>query len=124
MKTEFNDFGNSQVAKLPDHLRQFVVNQDYDNYTSVDHAVWRYVMRKNLAYLSQVADESYLKGLEKTGITIDSIPNIRDMNAILGKIGWGCVCVDGFLPPSSFMEFQAYKVLVIAADIRQIEHIE
>jgi len=124
MKTEFNDFGNPQVAKLPDHLRQFVVNQDYDNYTSVDHAVWRYVMRKNLAYLSQVADESYLKGLEKTGITIDSIPNIRDMNAILGKIGWGCVCVDGFLPPSSFMEFQAYKVLVIAADIRQIEHIE
>ena len=124
MKTEFNDFGNSQVAKLPDHLRQFVVNQDYDNYTSVDHAVWRYVMRKNLAYLSQVADESYLKGLEKTGITIDSIPNIRDMNTILGKIGWGCVCVDGFLPPSSFMEFQAYKVLVIAADIRQIEHIE
>ena len=124
MKTDFNDFGNPQVAKLPAHLRQFVVSQDYDNYTPVDHAVWRYVMRKNLAYLSKVADASYLKGLEKTGITIDYIPNIRDMNTILGKIGWGCVCVDGFLPPSSFMEFQAFKVLVIAADIRQIEHIE
>ena len=124
MKTDFKDFGNPQVAKLPAHLRQFVVSQDYDNYTPVDHAVWRYVMRKNLAYLSKVADASYLKGLEKTGITIDSIPNIKDMNTILGKIGWGCVCVDGFLPPSSFMEFQAYKVLVIAADIRQIEHIE
>ncbi len=124
MKTDFNDFGNPQVAKLPAHLRQFVVSQDYDNYTPVDHAVWRYVMRKNLAYLTNVADASYLKGLEKTGITIDSIPNIKDMNTILGKIGWGCVCVDGFLPPSSFMEFQAYKVLVIAADIRQIEHIE
>ena len=124
MKTDFNDFGNLQVAKLPAHLRQFVVSQDYDNYTPVDHAVWRYVMRKNLAYLSKVADTSYLTGLENTGITIDSIPNIKDMNTILGKIGWGCVCVDGFLPPSSFMEFQAYKVLVIAADIRQIEHIE
>ena len=124
MKTDFKDFGNPQVAKLPAHLRQFVVSQDYDNYTPVDHAVWRYVMRKNLAYLGKVADVSYLKGLEKTGITIDSIPNIKDMNTILGKIGWGCVCVDGFLPPSSFMEFQAYKVLVIAADIRQIEHIE
>ena len=124
MKTDFNDFGNPQVAKLPAHLRQFVVSQDYDNYTPVDHAVWRHVMRKNLAYLSKVADASYLKGLEKTGITIDSIPNIKVMNTILGKIGWGCVCVDGFLPPSSFMEFQAYKVLVIAADIRQIEHIE
>ena len=80
-------------------------------------------MRKNISYLKDVADSSYLNGLEKTGITIDTIPNIQDMNTILGKIGWGCVCVDGFLP-SSFMEFQAYKVLVIAADIRQIEHIE
>lgn len=124
MKTDFKDFGNPQVAKLPAHLRQFVVSQDYDNYTPVDHAVWRYVMRKNLAYLSKVADASYLKGLVKTGITIEYIPNVKDMNTILGKIGWGCVCVDGFLPPSSFMEFQAYKVLVIAADIRQIEHIE
>ena len=124
MNTDFNDFGNPQVANLPAHLRQFVVKQDYDNYTSIDHAVWRYVMRKNLAFLSKVADKSYLQGLDKTGITIDSIPNIEDMNTILGKIGWGCVCVDGFLPPSSFMEFQKYKVLVIAADIRQIEHIE
>ena len=124
MKTIFNDFDNPQVAKLPDHLRQFVVDQDYTNYTALDHALWRYVMRKNISYLKNVADVSYLEGLEKTGITIGAIPNIKDMNDILGKIGWGCVCVDGFLPPSSFMEFQAYKVLVIAADIRQIEHIE
>jgi len=46
------------------------------------------------------------------------------MNKVLSKIGWGAVCVDGFIPPSSFMEFQAYKVLVIAADIRHLEHIE
>ena len=46
------------------------------------------------------------------------------MNNILGEIGWGAVCVDGFIPPTAFMEFQAYKVLVIAADIRQLEHIE
>ena len=114
MKTIFNDFDNPQVAKLPDHLRQFVVDQDYSNYTALDHALWRYVMRKNISYLKNVADASYIDGLEKTGITIDAIPNIKDMNHILGKIGWGCVCVDGFLPPSSFMEFQAYKVLVIA----------
>ena len=120
----FNDFGNIQVAALPAHLRQFVVNQDYKSYTSVDHAVWRYVMRKNVDYLSKVADESSVDGLRKTGITLEKIPNIQDMNDILGEIGWGAVCVDGFIPPSAFMEFQAYKVLVIAADIRQLEHIE
>ena len=120
----YNDFGNIQVSGLPAHLRQFVVSQDYEDYTSVDHAVWRYVMRKNVDYLSKVADDSYVDGLQKTGITIDKIPNIQDMNDILGKIGWGAVCVDGFIPPTAFMEFQAYKVLVIAADIRQLEHIE
>lgn len=122
--SEFNDFGNKQVIGLPARLRQFVVSQDYENYTSVDHSVWRYVMRKNVEYLSRVADVSYVEGLRKTGITLDSIPNIQDMNDILGEIGWGAVCVDGFIPPTAFMEFQAYKVLVIAADIRQIEHIE
>ena len=120
----FNDFGNIQVAGLPAHLRQFVVSQEYENYTSVDHAVWRYVMRKNVDYLSKVADDSYVEGLRKTGITLDKIPNIQDMNDIMGEIGWGAVCVDGFIPPTAFMEFQAYKVLVIAADIRQLEHIE
>ena len=27
MKTEFNDYGNPQVANLPSHLRQFIVDQ-------------------------------------------------------------------------------------------------
>jgi len=42
----------------------------------------------------------------------------------LKLIGWGAVTVDGFIPPAAFMEFQAHRVLVIAADIRQLEHIE
>jgi phenylalanine-4-hydroxylase len=46
------------------------------------------------------------------------------MNDNLGKIGWGAVTVDGFIPPAAFMEYQSYRVLVIAADIRQINHIE
>src|SRR5947207_8268210 len=46
------------------------------------------------------------------------------MNDILGRIDWGAVAVDGFIPPAAFMEFQAYKVLVIACDMRQIHHIE
>nr|MDQ6913965.1 aromatic amino acid hydroxylase [Verrucomicrobiota bacterium] len=52
------------------------------------------------------------------------IPRIDEMNEILGRIGWGAVAVDGFIPPAAFMEFQAYKVLVIACDMRQIHHIE
>jgi phenylalanine-4-hydroxylase len=126
-KTEmsnFNDFNNPQVAKLPRHLRQFIVEQHYEKYTPVDQAVWRYVMRQNYSYLKHVAYYPYIKGLQRAGLSIEHIPDLQTMNDNLGKIGWGAVTVDGFIPPAAFMEYQAYRVLVIAADIRQINHIE
>jgi len=122
--SDFNDFNNPQVAKLPTHLKQFIVEQHYERYTPVDQAVWRYVMRQNYSYLKHVAYYPYIKGLQRAGLSIEHIPDLQNMNDNLGKIGWGAVTVDGFIPPSAFMEYQAYRVLVIAADIRQINHIE
>jgi phenylalanine-4-hydroxylase len=119
-----SDFNNAQVAKLPLHLKQFIVNQNYEKYTPIDQAVWRYVMRQNYSYLKHVAYYPYIKGLKSAGLSIEYIPDLQTMNDNLGKIGWGAVTVDGFIPPAAFMEYQAYKVLVIAADIRQINHIE
>jgi phenylalanine-4-hydroxylase len=122
--SNFNDFNNPQVANLPRHLRQFIVAQHYENYTPIDQAVWRYVMRQNYSYLKQVAYYPYIKGLNRAGLSIEHIPHLQTMNDHLGKIGWGAVTVDGFIPPAAFMEYQAYRVLVIAADIRQINHID
>ncbi len=116
--------GNAAVASLPKHLLQFAVDQRYDQYTPVDHEVWRFIMRQNMFFLKEYAHKVYFQGLLDTGISFDRIPRIEEMNDILGKIGWGAVAVDGFIPPAAFMEFQAYKVLVIACDMRQIHHIE
>ena len=115
---------NPLLDRLPPHLKQYIKAQDYEQYTPINQAVWRYVMRKNVDYLSKVAHESYLSGLQQTGISIDTIPSMYGMNRILKEIGWAAVAVDGFIPPNAFMEFQAYKVLVIASDIRQLENIE
>ncbi len=122
MTTAFES--NPLIDRLPEHLKQFIKPQNYDDYTPINQAVWRYVMRKNVDYLSKVAHKSYLEGLKKTGLEVDSIPNMYGMNRILKEIGWAAVAVDGFIPPNAFMEFQAYNVLVIASDIRQLEHIE
>ncbi|WP_396188754.1 aromatic amino acid hydroxylase [Flavobacterium sp.] len=122
METHFES--NPLIDRLPAHLKQFIKPQNYEDYTPINQAVWRYVMRKNVDYLSKVAHDSYLEGLQKTGIDIDSIPSMYGMNRILKEIGWAAVAVDGFIPPNAFMEFQAYNVLVIACDIRQLEHIE
>ncbi|WP_338350815.1 aromatic amino acid hydroxylase [Nonlabens tegetincola] len=115
---------NPLIDRLPPHLKQFIKPQNYELYTAQDQAVWRHVMQRNVEFLSKVAHGSYLKGLEKTGISIEEIPSMYGMNRILKEIGWAAVAVDGFIPPAAFMEFQAYKILVIAADIRKLENIE
>jgi phenylalanine-4-hydroxylase len=115
---------NSVTKRLPKHLLKFIVKQPYEEYTAQNQAVWRYVMRLNIDYLKNTAHNYYLEGLKKTGISIDNIPEMEGMNRILKEIGWAAVAVDGFIPPNAFMEFQAYNVLVIASDIRTLEHIE
>lgn len=114
---------NEVIDKLPRHLMGLIIDQPYNSYTAQDHAVWRYVMRQNVRFLSRYAHGSYLEGLKKTGIDIDTIPHMYGMNRILKEIGWAAVAVDGFIPPSAFMEFQAYNVLVIAADIRPVKQL-
>jgi phenylalanine-4-hydroxylase len=124
MNSNAISMNNKAVASLPKHLLQFAVDQRYEDYTPVDHAVWRFIMRQNTFFLKEYAHKVYFQGLLDTGISFERIPRIQEMNDILGKIGWGAVAVDGFIPPAAFMEFQAYKVLVIACDMRQIHHIE
>ncbi len=67
---------NEVTKKLPKHLHKFVVKQPYEEYTPQNQAVWRYVMRMNVDYLSKVAHKSYMQGLDLTGISVDNIPHM------------------------------------------------
>jgi phenylalanine-4-hydroxylase len=109
--------------RVPAHLRRFVVQQDYAAYTAVDHAVWRFVLLQMYDRLQQAAHPAYARGLARTGMSVDSIPRIDEMDARLRDFGWGAVCVDGFIPPRAFQEFQALGILPIAAEIRSVEHL-
>jgi len=108
---------------IPPHLRKFIVEQNYEEYTSIDHAVWRFIMRISKAFFEKHAYISYLDGLKKTGITTERIPNVKDMDYKLSRFGWGAVCVRGFIPPAAFMELQSRGILAIAADMRTLEHL-
>lgn len=108
---------------LPDELKQHIVEQDYSLYTPIDHACWRFIMRVNLAFFKDHAHALYLEGLKKTGIPVDRIPRIEEMDACLKKFGWRAVAVSGFIPPAVFLDLQAKGILTIACDMRSIEHI-
>ncbi len=59
--------------ELPLHLHKYVVNQNYDKYTSEDQAIWRFALKKLKEFLSLYAHPCYLDGLIKTGISLDQI---------------------------------------------------
>lgn len=110
--------------ELPAHLRRYVVEQDDRQYTPVDQAVWRFVLRQLRSYLSVNAHPAYLEGLEKTGIGVESIPRISDISEKISLFGWRAMPVSGFIPPAAFMELQALGVLPIASDMRSIDHLQ
>ena len=111
------------MEKLPQHLKKYVVEQDYEKYTPRDHAVWRFILRQLKSFLSIHAHQSYLSGLEKTGIEVERIPKISDISRNLEKFGWRALPVSGFIPPAAFMEMQSLGVLPIASDMRSINHL-
>lgn len=111
------------LNKVPQHLKKYVVDQNYARYTPEDQAVWRFILRQLKDFLSLHAHSCYVEGLKRTGIEIESIPRIDEMNNKLAEFGWGAVPVSGFIPPAAFMEFQSLGILPIASDMRSIDHL-
>ena len=114
----------SVPAPLPRHLARYVVDQDYPAYTPRDHAVWRHILGRLTTHLKDKAHPSYLAGLAATGIGLERIPSLAEMNDRLAGLGWRAAPVRGFIPPAVFTEMQARGVLAIAADIRTHQHVE
>jgi hypothetical protein len=111
------------IDSLPQHLRPFVKRQNYEEYTPQDQAAWRFIMSELTDQLAESAHPVYMEGLAKTGISLDHIPSIEEMNDCLRDLDWRAVVVDGFIPPAIFMEFQALKILVIALDMRSSDQL-
>ena len=111
------------IDRLPNYLRRYCVDQHAEKYTARDQAAWRYIMRQSGIYFKTHAVPIYNEGLGKTGISVERIPSIADMDVKMQELGWGAVPVEGFIPPAAFLDFQARKVLPIASDMRSVEHI-
>jgi phenylalanine-4-hydroxylase len=114
----------THTLRIPEYLNQYVAEQNYELYSPIDHATWRYILRVSQRHFAKHAHAVYLDGLEQTGIEIERIPRIKEMDEKLKKFGWRAVVISGFIPSSIFMEFLSLGMLPIACDIRTLEHLE
>ena len=111
------------TEQIPEYLTPYIAEQDPSLYTPMDHASWRFILKVSQAYFPEVAHGKYLKGLKETGISVERIPLIQEMDQCLRKFHWRAVAVTGFIPPSVFMEFLSLGVLPIACDMRTFDHL-
>ncbi|MGM9989027.1 MAG: aromatic amino acid hydroxylase [Bacillaceae bacterium] len=109
---------------IPIQLKPYIATQHYDQYSPIDHAVWRYIMHQNIHFLQDVAHPAYVEGMKAYGINIEYIPNVTEMNTCLQKAGFGAATIDGLIPGVAFFDFQGNGILPIATAIRRVENIE
>ena len=111
------------VKGLPAYLSAFAEPQHYQRYTWENQAVWRFIMRQLTHFFKTKAPKFYHQGLERAAIPVERIPRIEEMIQSLQEIGWGALCVNGFIPPAAFMEYNANRILPISADMRTLKHL-
>ena len=111
------------MGAIPQHLKKYIVPQNYRKYTSEDQVIWRYLMKRIADLQSRYGHAGCVEGMKKAGITFHQIPKISEMDRKLQRFGWRAVSVSGFLPPRAFMDFQAHGILPIASELRTLEHI-
>ncbi len=111
------------LDKIPEHLIPYTSQQNPSAYSAIDNAVWRFIMKIASDFFAETAHKKYLEGLLETGISVERIPLVSEMDERLKKIGWRAVGVSGFIPPAVFLEFLALGIMPIACEIRKLENI-
>ncbi len=97
----------------------FQATQDWSAYTVEQHRVWATLYRRRMEALRTTASRAFLAGAGAIGLTPDAIPDLRDVNARLGRLtGWAAVPVTGFLPASDFFACLAERRFPTTVTIR------
>jgi phenylalanine-4-hydroxylase len=83
----------------------YIIQQDYNNYTAEQHAVWSELVHRRLPQVQEYACEEYLEGFDLIGLCPDRLPNFsRITERLKPRTGWSTTAVSGFLPADAFFE--------------------
>ncbi len=94
---------------IPDR-DDWVIPQNWDQYTKDDHEVWRDLYERQAGLLPGRACNAYLQGMAELPILPFSIPNFDDLSEVLmRRTGWQIVAVPGMVPNDVFFDHLANR---------------
>ena len=103
---------------------QYVVAQDWDDYTPEQHALWRRLYRRQADLLPGRACDLFIDSLQKLDAS-QQIPRFDLVNqALLQATGWRLVAVPGLVPDSVFFEHLANRRFPVTVWLREPEEFD
>jgi phenylalanine-4-hydroxylase len=103
----------------------YLIQQNYQDYTPDQHAVWTQLVRRRLPQLHTHACREYLNGYEIIGLQEDRLPNLYAISGRLKpRTGWSTTPVSGFLPGAAFFEMLAARMFPVTTWLRGRDSLE
>ncbi len=96
----------------------YVVQQEWDQYTEAEHALWRKLYARQAKLLPGRACQEFLDGLA-TMDAANGIPRLEETNQLLrAATGWVLVAVPGLVPDDVFFEHLAQRRFPVTVWLR------
>ncbi|MCI8210476.1 phenylalanine 4-monooxygenase [Pseudomonas sp. S25] len=106
------------VAREPDA-------HGFIDYTSDEHAVWNTLITRQMKVIETRACQEYLDGIEQLALPRERIPQLAEINSVLGATtGWQVARVPALIPFQTFFELLANKQFPVATFIRTQEELD
>lgn len=109
----------------PGAAPDWTIPQDWDRFSSDDHAMWDRLFARQSDMLPGRAADAFMRGLDVLRLSRPGIPDYRELNARLNAAtGWSVVAVPGLVPDAVFFEHLANRRFPAGNFIRTPEQID
>ncbi|MFN2472837.1 MAG: phenylalanine 4-monooxygenase [Sphingomicrobium sp.] len=109
----------------PPHWSDYVVSQNWQNFTADDHAVWDLLFARQVELLGSRVVTPFLEGLDLLALSRPGVPELGELNRRLHpRTGWKTVAVEGLVPDDAFFAMLSERVFPIGNFIRRREELD
>ena len=116
-----------KITKQDEHERwqDFVVPQNWESFTSDDHAVWDLLFARQVELLGSRVVSHFIDGIDLLRLSHPGVPDVEGLNAILEpRTGWRTVAVPGLVPDAIFFAMLSERVFPVGNFIRTREQLD
>ena len=118
-------FEHVHDAPPPGAASDWTIPQDWERFTSDEHAMWDRLFARQCAMLPGRAAASFMRGIDVLKLSQPGIPDYRELNERLETAtGWNVVAVPGLVPDDVFFDHLANRRFPAGNFIRRPDQLD